>query len=247
QMETSLPEGDDATLKVTLDSPKEFTLAIRRPYWAGDGFAVKVNGEPVANLPKPDSYVEIKRTWKTGDTGALTLPKALWLSTLPDNPEKGAFMWGPLVLAGDMSSLPRAAGGRGNRGGASSAPNAYPIFVQREKFVDKWLRPVEGQPATFVATGRMPADGSEREFTFVAFYKMHDQRYGIYWDVVDPEAWDKRASQMAADQAKREKLTAATVASVQPGEMQPERDFNYQAGEDSQPVRVAERPGRRAA
>jgi len=247
EMETSFPDGDDALLKFTLDAPKEFTLAIRRPYWASEGFAVKVNGQAVESLPKPDSYVEVKRTWKTGDTVSLTLPKALWLATLPDNPEKAAFMWGPLVLAGDMNELPRAAGGgRGNRGGASAAPNTYPVFVQREKFVDKWLLPVEGQPGTFKATGRSPADGSEREITFVPFYKMHDKRYGIYWDIVNPEAWDKRAGQMAEDQAKREKLTAATVAFAQPGEMQPERDFNYQAGEESQPVRSQDRPGRRA-
>ena len=76
---------------------------------------------------------------------------------------------------------------------------------------------------------------------------MHDKLYGIYWDVVSPESWSKRAGQMADEQAKREKLAAATVAFAQPGEMQPERDFNYQAGEESQPVRIQDRPGRRAA
>src|SRR5262249_89982 len=52
EMETSFPDGDDVSLKFTLEAPKEFTLAVRRPYWAGDGFMVKVNGEAVANLPK---------------------------------------------------------------------------------------------------------------------------------------------------------------------------------------------------
>src|SRR5262249_54727679 len=158
--ETSFPDGDDASLALTLDAPKEFTLAIRRPYWAGEGFAVKVNGQAVENLPKPDSYVEIKRTWKSGDTVSLTLPKALWLASLPANPERPAFRGGPLGLAGDMSEWRRAAGGgRGNRGGAGAAPNTYPVFVQREKFVDKWLLPVEGQSGKFKATGRSPADG----------------------------------------------------------------------------------------
>jgi DUF1680 family protein len=249
EMETLFPDGDDASLKFTLAAPKEFTLAIRRPYWAGDRFAVEVNGHLVEHLPKPDSYVEIKRLWNTGDTVSLKLPKALWLAALPDNPEKAAFMWGPLVLAGDMSALPRATPrGRFGRGGAA-APGTYPVFVHGGTPLDQWLTPVEGQPGTFKATGRTPAeaDGPEREITFLPFYKMHDKLYGIYWDVVSPESWSKRAGQMADEQAKREKLAAATVAFAQPGEMQPERDFNYQAGEESQPVRIQDRPGRRAA
>ena len=50
---------------------------------AEDGFAVSVNGDPIADLPKPGSYVEIKRTWKTGDKVSVTLPKKLHLEPLP--------------------------------------------------------------------------------------------------------------------------------------------------------------------
>src|SRR6185436_7130405 len=46
-METGFPEGE--TAKVTVTSPKAqaFTLSLRRPNWAGDGFTVKVNGTAV--------------------------------------------------------------------------------------------------------------------------------------------------------------------------------------------------------
>ena len=33
------------------ESPKQFTLALRRPSWAGDAFAVKVNGEASRSVP----------------------------------------------------------------------------------------------------------------------------------------------------------------------------------------------------
>ncbi|HEV2971703.1 MAG TPA: beta-L-arabinofuranosidase domain-containing protein, partial [Pirellulales bacterium] len=247
QMDTSFPEGDAATLKVTVDSPKEFTLRIRRPYWAADGFELKVNGEAMGNLPKPDSYVEIKRTWKTGDTVALALPKTLWKATLPDNPDKAALMWGPLVLAGDMSSMNSTPRGRGRSGARGGPPPNYPIFVSDEKSVDKWLLPVAGAPGTFKASSRSPTGGPNTDVTFIPFFKMHDKRYGIYWDIMTNADWDKRAGQLAAEQAKQQKLTAATVGYAQPGEMQMERDFNYQAGEESQPVRTQDRGGRRAA
>jgi len=48
------------------------------------------------------SYVEVERTWKTGDTVTLALPKQLRLEPLPDNPRRTAILWGPLVLAGDL-------------------------------------------------------------------------------------------------------------------------------------------------
>jgi DUF1680 family protein len=59
---TTFPEGEDASLKLTVQSPKAFTLALRRPSWAGNGFAVTVNGESVKDVSNPGSYVELKRT-----------------------------------------------------------------------------------------------------------------------------------------------------------------------------------------
>ncbi len=243
EMETSFPLGNDATLKISVDAPKELTLAIRRPYWAGEGFAVTVNGKALDALPQPDSYVEIKRTWKSGDVVALTLPKKLWKAALPDNPSKAALMWGPLVLAGDMSGMAGATGGRARGGSASS----YPVFVTDETSVENWLLPVSGAEGTFKARGQLPSGDQDVEVTFVPFYQLHDKRYGIYWDIMTRADWQQRARQLAAEQAKQQKLTAATVGFVQPGEMQPERDFNYQAGEESRPVRAQDRPGRRAA
>ena len=98
EMETSFPEGDKATIKVATDAPKEFTLAIRRPYWAGDGFALKVNGEEQSEPSKPGSYIDVKRMWKDGDTLSLVLPKALWKAKLVDNPVEGGVDVGAIGL-----------------------------------------------------------------------------------------------------------------------------------------------------
>src|SRR6185312_4215320 len=87
---------------VTPEGSKKFTLALRRPFWAGNGFSVKVNGTAVKTAAPAGSYVEIARTWKAGDTVALEMPKSLRKEALPDNPNRFAVMWGPLVLAGDL-------------------------------------------------------------------------------------------------------------------------------------------------
>ncbi len=104
-VETNVVPGDSdvATLKFT-GAPKEFALALRRPFWAGDGFALKVNGAPQKDLPNAGTYAELKRTWKTGDTVKVTLPKALYKEALPDNPRRTALKWGPYVLGADYGA-----------------------------------------------------------------------------------------------------------------------------------------------
>jgi hypothetical protein len=261
-VETGFPEGETASLKLTVESPKEFTLALRRPFWVGEGFSVKVNGEALpaearagpslerpgsrsrdnrrspATPAKTGSFVEIKRTWNTGDEISVTLPKTLRLEPLPDNPRRVAILWGPLVLAGDLGEEQERRG-RDERG---ARPEAVPVFVSAERPVVDWLKPVPDKPGCF----RTEGVGKDREVDFVPFYRLHRRTYAVYWDLFTPSEWDQRADEIAAEEAKQRKLEAATVGFVQSGEMQAERDANMQ-GEDTAPERVMGRPGRRGS
>jgi DUF1680 family protein len=232
EMNTDFPMGESASLKVNPKTPKRFTLALRRPYWAGAGFTVKVNGQAVKDLPKADSYVEITRTWKSGDAVELMLPKTLRKEPLPDNPNRFALMWGPLVLAGDLG--PELEDRRAAR--AASAP----VLVAAAEPVNDWLKPVAGKPGTFLTSGV----GLSTDVTFVPFYELPRRRYAIYWDMYTPEEWKKKSEAYAAEQAKQKKLEAATVAFAQPGQMQTERDFNEQ-GEDTMTFQEEGHYGRR--
>ena len=250
-METDFPEGESATLRLTLGTPKELTIALRRPYWAGTNFSIKVNGELVApellaapgsdgggrrggssSAPKASWFVELKRTWKTGDAIAITLPKTLRLEPLPDNARRVAFLWGPLVLAGDLGAEEGRPRGREH--------DAVPVFVSAERPVTDWLKPVPDKPGRF----RTEGVGKDRDVDFVPFYRLHRHTYAIYWDLFTPSEWDQRATELAAQRERQRKLEAATVGFVQPGEMQAERDANMQ-GEDTEPLRLQSRAGRR--
>ncbi len=237
-METTFPEGESATLKLTLQSPREFTLALRRPVWAKDGFALAVNGEEVKDLPRPSAYVELKRPWKTGDAVTLRLPKTVSLEPLPDNPRRAAILWGPLVLAGDLG--PEGQGGRGRGRGAATNQPPVPVFLAADQPVTQWIKPVADQPGQFHTEGV----GRDKEVDFTPFYRLHRRTYGVYWDLFTPLEWEQRATAYTAAQARQRKLEAATVGFAQPGEMQPERDFSFQ-GEDSTAVRVMGRAARR--
>lgn len=262
EVQTDFPEGESATLQFTLDTPTSFTLALRRPYWVGEGFAVKVNGEPLppdalggprpqatgarsrTNRPPPPeaspvgSFVKIKRSWNTGDKVTVTLPKTLRLEPLPDNPRRVAILWGPLVLAGDLGEEEEHPARRGR----AAPTDTVPVFVSAERPVADWLKPIPDRPGCF----RTDAVGKDRDVDFVPFYRLHRRTYAVYWDLFTPSEWEKRAAEIAAEAERQRKLEAATVGFAQPGEMQAERDANMQ-GEDTTPDRVMGRPGRRGS
>jgi DUF1680 family protein len=232
---TDLPLGDAVKITITPDAPKKLTLALRRPAWAGEGFTARVNGETVKDAPEPGNYLELTRTWRVGDVVELTLPKTLRLETVKDNPNRAAILWGSLVLAGDLGpqDRPRTAG---------DDLAAVPVFVTDDREPSTWLQPVAGRPGVFRTAGV----GRERDVEFSPFHQLQRRTYAIYWDFFTAGEWKLKEKQIAAEREALRKLEAATVAFVQPGEMQAERDFK-QEGENTSPDRVMGRAGRRGA
>lgn len=234
-MDTSFPEGEWARFKITLKQSKQFILALRRPFWAGAGFTVTVNGKDVPDLPEPGSYVELKRTWKNGDTVALVLPQSLHEEALPDNPNRMALLWGPLVLAGDLGPEEEESRGAGSL--------SWPVFVT-DRPVAEWVKPSEkGGSFRTVGVGRT-LNNHEIETDLVPFYRLHRRAYALYWDRYTAAGWNKQRDEIAAGETKRRKLEAATVSFVQPGDTQKEKEFNQQ-GEATAPDRTMGRPARR--
>jgi len=234
EMATDFPIGPSASVKIRTKTPKKFTLVLRRPYWAGDGFSVKVNGKSLKDIPPPDSYVKISRVWRQDDTVDLTLPKVLREEPLPDNPNRMSLLWGPLVLAGDLGPEVRGDGGDEGKPPAS----APPIVVANES-LQQWLQPESGKPGWF-KTAKV---GLAQDIEFAPFYELPRRKYAVYWDVFTPEEWNKRSAEYKVEQEEQQKVLTATIAFAQPGEMQSERDFNEQ-GEDSAPLLWRGRHGR---
>jgi hypothetical protein len=236
-MDTTFPEGDAATLKISAPKAKQFTLALRRPSWAGDGFTIKVNGVAVKDISKPGSYVEVKRTWKNGDTVALSLPKTLRIEPTPDTPTRVALMWGPLVLAGDLGPERERRGG-----GGSSTIGPIPSFVSDGAVTD-WLKPVADKPGSFQAVGR-DNDDQARDMDLIPFYRLHRRTYTIYWDLYNTAGWKQKLAEITSERERQRKLDAATISFLQPGDANKEKEFNQQ-GEETTVERIPGRAGRR--
>lgn len=237
-MASDFPLGESASIRLSMDTPKTFALAIRRPSWAGEGFSVSVNGHPIKQLSSVGTYVEVARKWKNGDEIRVRLPKTFYAQPLPDDSNRVALMWGPLVLAADL--------------GDEEAQTTTPVLVSAA-VPSQWIEPV-GAQAPKAATPRFRTRGVGRSLSpldqaqdveLVPFGFLHGRLYAAYFDVLAPAQWQERAAKLAEKARQQLALEAATVAFFQPGEMQPERDFSFQS-ENSQPVRLQTRPGRRS-
>jgi len=267
KMETSFPDGDTASLAVTSAAPKTFTLAIRRPYWAGDAFTLKVNGTameqpPIATLrggaaagrrdapgnegePARDSvFVEIKRAWKTGDVVEWTMPKTLRLEPTPDNKTVAAVMWGPLALAGNLG--PRREPRRGQD--TPDTQLVAPALVGADKALTEWII-ADSIPGNFTAkqVARNPAQPAPAgDVALAPFYRTHRRTYSIYFDVLTAAEFDERVKAFSAERERVRKMEAATIGFVQPGDLPAERTLNYRSDPDNRPVAQTSRRSSRS-
>ncbi len=243
-MDTSFPIGESATLKLDLIAPRSFTLAFRRPSWTEDGFEVRVNDKKVAQRLQ-SGYVEITRTWQSGDEISIALPKTLRLDRLRDNPRKAVVLWGPLVLGGDLGAAPKRADDGDGDGTTASAPD--PVALVTDRPVAEWLKPVAGMPGVFKASGVARTISTQKpiDVEFSPFFSMHRRTYAAYWDVLTPAELTTRARELTAERERLRALDAATVTSVVIGDRESEKTFNQQ-GLETSVIRTDGRSGRRA-
>jgi DUF1680 family protein len=255
-LETSFPDGDSATVTVTLPAPKAFTLAVRRPFWAGDGFTIAVNGTPIPQpkfetLSDPvaggraggignestapsSSYVNVTRTWKSGDTVSLVMPKALHLEPTPDDPRVTAIMWGPLALAGDMG--PRLADIDEN---AQTTPRTpVPMLVSTSRTVTDFVE-LAGSAGDFRIrrVARLPESNAVApDIALAPFHRTHRKRYSLYFDLLTPAQYDEKLALLAAARDAELRIERATLGKVVAGNTDSEKAANYRSDSADRPV-----------
>src|SRR5262249_7865405 len=98
------PEQQSTALTVTAAKPAALVMRLRVPAWLDSSPTVKINGKTLEVSANPGSYVTIRRIWKSGDRVEMELPMQLRVESMPDDPKMQTFLYGPLVLAGDLGA-----------------------------------------------------------------------------------------------------------------------------------------------
>jgi DUF1680 family protein len=107
--------AENSTIRLTKGTAG-FAMKLRVPYWATEGFDVKLNGVSVASTYQPGTYVTIPaRTWTTSDVVEIIMPFTKHIDFGPDKLEiaatginetstpftpmwVGTLMYGPLAM-----------------------------------------------------------------------------------------------------------------------------------------------------
>ncbi len=175
---TSFPESEQTELIVEESPAEPWTMRLRIPAWTTAANAARLNSKPLDVAGTPGSYLTLTRRWKQGDRVELTMPMRLTAEPLRDDPTRQAFLYGPLVLAGQFPkvALPEHLEHLQGPEMAAAPPVEVPALKARGAEAADWIKPVAGEPLTFRTSGQ------QRDVTLKPLNQSW-QRFAVYWDV----------------------------------------------------------------
>jgi DUF1680 family protein len=211
---TNYPDQQGTIFEFGNTEPVELDIMVRFPYWAENGFEIIVNGRLEKVKRKPGSFVRIRGEWRSGDMIEVNIPFSLRLESMPDDPGRVAIMYGPLVLAGDL--------------GPEDDTNAHdpmyvPVLLTEDRDPSVWMESFEGEHNTF----KTMQVGRPRDVMLKPFYRTHERRYTIYWDMYNKEKWNDREQHIRVRKEQQRKIREVTIDMVQMGDSLDEGDHNY--------------------
>ena len=178
QQSTGFPESDRTLLTVRSTPEKAWTLHLRVPAWTAPDYAVSINGKQVSVSCSPGSYLALHRVWKTGDRVEFIVPMRLTVEPMCDDPTKQAFLYGPIVLAGQFprGEIPFEFEHTQAPELGEFMPFKAPDFKARGEKPEDWIQPVAGKPLHFRTRGQ------SQDVTLKPLNQIWE-RFAVYWTV----------------------------------------------------------------
>jgi hypothetical protein len=215
KQETKFPESEQINFTIQSKPPQAFSLRIRQPKWAATA-TLLVNGKVMSIKKDEAGYLTINRKWGKSDRLEVKFPMAIYTESMPDNANRIALLYGPVVLAGQLgNTMPDPIYGT-------------TVLLTDDRQVNNWAKPT-GEPLNFKTNNV----AKPNDIKLIPFYKTYDQYYNVYWDYFTPAEWSKRQAEYEAEKKRLADIEARTIDNMRIGEMQPERDHNLKASEKS--------------
>jgi DUF1680 family protein len=198
RQDTKYPESDQTAVSIISAGRRPITIRLRVPGWLRTAPVVKLNGKQLDASAEPGSYLTLTRAWKAGDRVEMNLPMHLHVEAMPDEPGTRAFLYGPLVLAGDLGNdglteahivgpnLRVGAAGIEQHGSPLGPANRTPPLPEIEiptfrpagSDPNSWIKPAD-QPGSFRTMGQ------RKNVTLVPLNRLFARRYSVYWHTSD--------------------------------------------------------------
>jgi uncharacterized protein len=234
RQETAFPDEARTRLTLKLRRPAEFTLYLRHPAWVVAGeFAVRVNGESVTVSSRPSAYAELRRQWRDGDRVELELPMRTTVERLPDGSDWVAILRGPIVLAwpSGTNDLVGLFANDSRMGHVASGPlvplDRVPVLLASASDLPRHIKPdTAAGPLHFRLTEVIAPPVSDG-LPLIPFFRLHGQRYQMYWQLTTKEEFTVRRERIAAEERARALREANTLDWVAVGEQQSEVEHDF--------------------
>jgi len=166
RQESNYPEESFINFSIDRTTGKKVALKFRLPWWADHGMKVEINGKEFDWVEDGSRYVTVKRKWKKGDNIILDIPMHLYTEPMPDNPDRAAILYGPMVLAGKLGPV------------SEDPVSDIPVLVTGNRPIDDWLVKTESKKLSF-STNKA---GTPSDIDLIPFYRMHHEKYIVYFD-----------------------------------------------------------------
>ncbi len=209
---TNYPYGETTVIKIESGSA-DASVKIRIPSWIDGAATVKINDEDAVSVSET-GYYTIERTWSEGDTIEVTLPMGLHTYTARDSANKVAFMYGPVVLAGEFGtdSFPTTDLVSDHTSLDSADTIEVPNLVTESKDPNTFITAADLSKLEFTLTV-----DDETSITLIPYFDLHHERYTLYWYLYGEDEEIETDEFTAA-------LDAVTIDTVRTYEQQPEVD-----------------------
>lgn len=228
RQETAFPDEPRTRLTLKLKQPAEFALHIRHPRWVAAGaFAIKVNGKSVAVATTPSSYAELRRKWQNDDRVEIEFPMQTTVERLPDESDWVAILRGPIVLASPagINNLAGLYADDSRMGQVAAGPvvpmEQVPVLLASAAEVPRHVKADPAGPLHFRLTDVVEPFAANG-LPLIPFFRLHDARYQMYWQLTTKDQLAARKEQLAAAERAKALREANTLDRVAPGEQQPE-------------------------
>jgi hypothetical protein len=208
---TDFPEDGSVTFSFACDKPAAISLKIRKPYWT-ESPTIILNGKKLESTIGPDGCIELNRIFTNGDTVGLDLPMTLHTSTLPDMPNRTAFLCGPTLLAAELTPLP-----------------IQPVLVSPD--TPSLLKSFRRTPPLHFTSDNIGYQVIDSQYktcpiNLIPLYTIAEQPYTVYVDVFTPQEWKQKQAEYAAEQERLRQIKTDSADILDIGTMQSERDHN---------------------
>lgn len=187
-------------LRITVSGNASAAINLRAPSWLNSEMTVRVGNDTYSS--HGGEYITVNRAWHDGDTIDITIPMSIHLYHSRSD-EEIAFMYGPIVLGGDL--------------GSTEADNKVKEYISNETVIDSvasdvpYITSDELDPdklVTAISTDKLhfrlnqSCTSSNTDVDLFPFHELHHRFYSVYWGLnADSDKYEIELNRITIDKA----------------------------------------------